>query len=110
MLSSTQLAYCYRARDNSEESVSLRSRLALALVGGDVFKATEDLQGGVSLNAILLAQLRLLCAVNFDELNVLLLQGRGGLLVFWGEGLAVAAPWGKDWTSLVSCGINATGT
>ena len=65
----------------------------MALVGGDVLWAAEDLEGRVSLNTVLLAELRLLCAVDLDELDVLLLQGCGGLFVFWGEGLAVAAPW-----------------
>lgn len=76
--------------------LSLRRCLALALVGGDVLQTTEDLEGRVTLNTVLLAELRLLCAVNLDELDVLLLQGRGGLFVFWGEGLAVAAPWCED--------------
>lgn len=82
----------------------LRVGLALALVRGGVLQAvgrgvlqaTEDLEGRVALDAICLAEVGLLCAVDLDELDVLLLQGGSGLLVFWGKGLAVAAPWGED--------------
>ena len=75
---------------------NLRSSLALAGVGGDVVGATEDLEGGVSLNAILAAELGLLCAVDLGELDVLLLKGGGSLLIFGGEGLAVTAPRSED--------------
>lgn len=71
--------------------VDLRICLALAGVGRDVILAAEHLEGRVSLNAICLAELSLLCAVDLDKSNVLLLQGGGGLLVLGGESLAVAA-------------------
>lgn len=61
-----------------------------------VVKATEDLQGGVALNTKLLAQIGLLGAVHLNELDILLLQGGGSLLVLGGEGLAVTAPGGED--------------
>ena len=75
---------------------NLRSSLALALVGGDVVKATEDLEGRVALDAELRAEVGLLRAVDLGELDVLLLEGRGSLLVLGGQGLAVAAPGGED--------------
>lgn len=83
----------------------LRVGLALALVRGGVFqavgrgvlKATEDLEGGVALDAVGLAEVGLFCAVDLYELDILLLQGGSGLLIFWGEGLAVATPWGEDY-------------
>lgn len=73
------------------------SSLALALVGRDGVEATEDLEGRVALNAMLLAQLGLLSAVDLGELDVLLLEGGGSLLVLGGKGLAVTAPRGEDW-------------
>lgn len=72
------------------------SSLALALVRGNVVKAAEDLEGGVALNTVLLAEVLLLCAVDLHQLDVLLLEGGGGLLVLGGEGLAVATPGGED--------------
>jgi hypothetical protein len=69
----------------------LRICLTLTGVGRDVLLSTEDLESRVSLNAIILAELRLLCAVNLDERNVLLLEGCGSLLVLGSESLAVAA-------------------
>ena len=66
-------------------------------IGSDVVGATEDLEGGVALNAILLAQLGLLCAVDLDERDVLLLECCGRLLVLGRERLAVTAPRGEDW-------------
>lgn len=73
-----------------------RVGLALTAVGRDVVEATEDLQGGVALNAVLLAEIRLLCAINLDELDVLLLQCGGSGLVLGSERLAVTAPWCED--------------
>lgn len=73
------------------------SSLALALVGGDDVEATEDFEGRVTLNAVLLAQLGLLSAIDLSELDVLLLEGGSSLLVLGGKGLAVAAPRGEDW-------------
>jgi hypothetical protein len=55
-------------------SDNLRCGLALALVRRDVICAAEDLESWVALNAILLAKLGLLCAVDLDEPDVLLLQ------------------------------------
>lgn len=75
---------------------NVRIGLALALVGGDVIQAAEDLEGGVALHAEGLAEIGLLCAVNLGELDVLLLQCSGSLLVLGGKGLAVAAPRGED--------------
>lgn len=75
--------------------------LALTLVGGDGVEATEDLEGRVTLNAMLLAQLGLLSAVDLGELDVLLLEGGGSLLVLGGKGLAVTAPRGEDWRTIM---------
>lgn len=74
--------------------------LALAAVGRDILGATEDLEGGVALDAVLLAQVGLLGAVDLDEGDVLLLERRGGRLVLGGEGLAVAAPGREDCAAL----------
>jgi hypothetical protein len=43
-----------------------------------------------------LAEVRLLCAVNLDKLDVLVLERGGSLLVLWGESLAVSAPRSED--------------
>lgn len=74
--------------------------LALSTVGRDILGATEDLEGGVALNAVLLAQICLLCAVDLDEGNVLLLKCGSRRLVLGSKRLAVAAPWRED---LVTC-------
>jgi len=42
------------------------------------------------------AELGMLSAVNLDELDALLLEGGGGLLVLGGEGLAVSTPGSVD--------------
>jgi hypothetical protein len=76
--------------------VGLPSSLALARVGSDILKATEDLEGGVTLDAMVFAEVGLLSAVNLGELDVLLLEGCSGLLILGGEGLAVTAPGSKD--------------
>lgn len=77
--------------------VGLPSSLALARVGSDILKATEDLEGGVTLDALVFAEVGLLSAVNLGELDVLLLEGCSGLLILGGEGLAVTAPGSKDY-------------
>lgn len=59
----------------------VRIGFPLALVRADVVGATEDLEGRVAFNAVGLAELRLLCAVDLGKLDVLLLQGGGGLLI-----------------------------
>jgi hypothetical protein len=71
--------------------------LALAAIGRDVLRAAEDLEGGVALDAVLLAEILLLSAVDLDERNVLLLQRSRSRLVLGRKGLAVAAPWREDW-------------
>jgi hypothetical protein len=60
-------------------------------VRSDVFLATEHLQGWVALDTEALAEFGLLCAVNLDELDVLLLQRGRSLFVLRGEGFAVSA-------------------
>jgi hypothetical protein len=84
--------------------VGLPSSLALARVGSDILKATEDLEGGVTLDALVFAEVGLLSAVNLGELDVLLLEGCSGLLILGGEGLAVTAPGSKD------CGMKLLAT
>lgn len=76
---------------------NLPRSLALTTVGSDVVKTTEDLEGGVTLNAVGLAEVSLLSAVDLGEADVLLLEGGGSLLVLGGEGLAVAAPGSEDY-------------
>ncbi|KAI6760212.1 hypothetical protein HG531_013413 [Fusarium graminearum] len=83
--------------DHIAIEVDLPSSLALTGVGSDILKATEDLEGGVTLNAVLLAEVRLLSAVNLGEPDVLLLEGSGSLLVFGGKGLAVTAPGSENY-------------
>ena len=78
------------------EGVNLRSSFPLALVGADVVETTEDLEGGVALNTVGLAEIGLLCAVDLDELDALLLQCSGSLLVLGGERLAVTTPWCEE--------------
>ena len=78
-----------------------RVGLTLTAIWRDAVEAAEDLEGGVTLNTVLLAEILLLCAVDLDELDVLLLQCRGSGLVLGGKGLAVAAPWCEDWMVLV---------
>lgn len=51
----------------------VRSSFPLARVWGDVVQPTEDLERRVALDAILLAQILLLGAVDLGELDVLLL-------------------------------------
>ena len=92
-----KLALWIRFSADSARGGNLRSGLALASVGSDVLKATEDLEGRVTLNTVVLAEVSLLSAVNLGELDVLLLQGGSSLLVLGGEGLAVAAPGSEDW-------------
>lgn len=89
----------------------LRSSLALSVVGRDVILAAEDLERRVALDAVLLAQIGLLGAVNLGELDVrvLGLEGRGRLLVLGGKGLAVAAPGGVDWRAMASAEAREAG-
>ena len=75
---------------------NVRIRFPLAGVGLDVLDTTENLEGRVALDAELLAQFLLLCAVNLDQGNVFLLQRCRGGFVLWGERFAVAAPWRED--------------
>ena len=71
-------------------------RLAGAGVGLDVLGATEDLESRVALDAVGLAEVLLLGAVDLGELDLLVFEGGGRFLVLGGEGLAVAAPWRED--------------
>lgn len=70
--------------------------LALSTVGRDILGAAEDFEGGVALNAVLLAQILLLCAVDLDEGDVLLLKCGSRRLVLGSKCFAVAAPWCED--------------
>lgn len=56
--------------------------------------AERDLR--VSLDALGLAELSMLNAVDFCKLDVLFLEGSGGLLVVGGKSFAMAAPGGKE--------------
>lgn len=85
--------------------MNVRSSLALASIGGNVIRAAEDLESGVALDTVLLAKLSLFGAVNLGELDVLLLQRGGSLLVLGGKSLAVAAPGGEDCEELSICAI-----
>ena len=66
-------------------------------VRGDLVRPSEDLEGRVSLNTIVLAQITLLCAIHLHQWNVLLLQCRRSLLILGRKSLAVSAPWCKDY-------------
>lgn len=83
-------------------NANLPSSLALTSVGSNVLKAAEDLEGGVTLNAVVLAEVGFLSAVDLGELDVLLLEGSGSLLVLGGESLAVAAPGSEDYRGVMS--------
>lgn len=61
-----------------------------------VVDTAEDLESGVSLDAVALAQLLLLGAVDLCEGNILVLELGGGLFVLGSEGLAVSAPGSED--------------
>jgi hypothetical protein len=60
---------------------NIRRGLALAAVRGDIVEASEDLEGRVTLDTVVAAEVGLLGAVNLGQSNVLLLEGCGGLLV-----------------------------
>ena len=62
----------------------------------DVVKAPEDLDCGIPLYAVVFAQVRLLCAVDFHQRNVLLFQRRCSLFIFGCKSLAVTTPWRKE--------------
>jgi hypothetical protein len=70
------------------------------LVGLDIVGAAEDLESGVSLYSVALAQLLLLGAVDLGERDSLVLELGSGLLVLGSEGLAVAAPGREDWKNV----------
>lgn len=77
-------------------SSNVRRGLALAAVGRDIVKTSEDLESGVALDTVVLAEVGLLGAVNLGQSNVLLLESCGGLLVLGCKCLAVSAPGGED--------------
>ena len=79
-------------------------RLPLPAVRLHAVQPAEDLEGGVALDAVLLAKVCFFGAVNLCQGNLLLLERRCCLLVFGRQGLAMATPWGEDWlpTRLVS--------
>ena len=52
-----------------------------------------------------LAKVGLVNAVDLCELDVLVLQGGGGLFVVGSEGLAVTTPWRREGDKNVFCGI-----
>ena len=82
--------------------------LAGTSVGRDDVKATEDLEGGVALNAVVLAEISLINAVDLGKLDVLLLESGGSLLVLGGESLAVATPGSEDWENVMLAGSDLT--
>jgi len=71
-------------------------RLAGSSVWRDIVGTAEDLEGGVTLNAVFLAKVLLGGAVDLCELDRLVLERCGSFLVLRGEGLAVATPRCKD--------------
>lgn len=66
------------------------------LFGWLFLSALEELDGGVSPDAVLLGQLGLLCGVHLTQadLGALGLQQASGLGELWSQGLAVTTPWG----------------
>ena len=79
--------------------MDLRGRLALATVGGDVVKATEDLESRVALDSVGGAELRVLSAVDLDELDALVGERGRRLLVLGSQSLAVATPGRVDYAA-----------
>jgi hypothetical protein len=75
---------------------NIRISFALAGVWRDGLGAAENLEGGIALDAIFLAKVLLLGAVDLDERNILLLERRRRRLVLGGERLAVTAPRCED--------------
>jgi hypothetical protein len=68
----------------TDHKVCVRLSLAGALVGRHGVLAAEHLQGRVSLDAMLLADVLLDGAVNLGQVDVLLGEGGGSLLVLGG--------------------------
>jgi len=83
--------YCIQTLQN------VRLSLSLAGVWRDIVWSPEHLEGWVSLDTVVLAKFRLFRAVDLRERDVLLLKSGSSLLVLWGKGLAVAAPWCEDY-------------
>ena len=58
-------------------------------IWGNVLSAAEDLEGWVTIDAILLAKSSLLGAVNLGQLDIFLLQCGGGILILGGKCFAM---------------------
>lgn len=84
----------------------LRSSLGCSLVWAVVIKATEDLEGGITIDVEGLAEIGLFCTVNFGKLDLLLDKSRGSLLIFGGKFLAVTAPGSVDWEVMLGIGVS----
>jgi hypothetical protein len=67
-----------------------RRSLSCARIWGNIVWATEHLKRWVAFDAIALAEISLLCAINLSKLDVLLLQCGCGFFVFRGKCFAVA--------------------
>lgn len=61
-----------------------------------VVRASEDLDGWVTLDAIIFAQVGLFCTVDLDEGDIFLFEGGGSLFIFGGQGFAVSTPGGEE--------------
>jgi hypothetical protein len=75
----------------ADDTVSLARALVFA-----VLAIAVDLKGRVALNALGLAEIGFLNAIDLGQLNVLVLEGGGSLLVVRGEGFAMSTPWRKE--------------
>lgn len=79
---------------------------ALGLTGATVVGGgalAEDLEGGVALDAVLLADSLLLGAVDLGELDVLTLEGGGGLLVVGSEAVTLVYMYASVQLQHTSC-------
>lgn len=74
----------------------LRRSFSSALVRLDVVKTTEDLDGRIAFDTVLLAQVGLDGTVNLGQGDVLLFQLCGSFFILWCQSLAVATPRRKE--------------
>lgn len=73
-------------------SDDVRRRFAGTAVGFCRIHTTEDLDGRVTLDVVLLTQIRLRCAVDLDQRDVFFLELGGSCLILGSKGFAVTAP------------------
>jgi hypothetical protein len=81
---------CGDAREN------VRRGLSSTGVRLNIVQTSEDFDCGISLNAIIFAEVCFFCAVDLDQSNVLLFESGSSFFVLWSKGLAMTAPGSKE--------------